>query len=250
VNYSTPIVTDTTEPRPFDERAALQELERLVDKIQSTRRQREQAEAQFETFVKAFRHDRYTDLINQHEAALVGTPPVTLGAPRVAGQSPQPARPAEPLIPIGATPRAEGRSRRRQLAVLAIAGAAIVVVAWIWRGSSTPPAAQGPSGAPAASAQPPAPQPPAPAAPARALTIELTTLRPVWMRVTVDGRRQIEREFPQGQKIPVAADSSIAIRAGDGGAVRLSLGGQDQGVLGKDGFPANKTLTSPQSGAR
>jgi hypothetical protein len=49
-------VTDT-QPRPFDERAALEELERLADRIQSTRRQRERAVAEFNAFVKTFKDE-------------------------------------------------------------------------------------------------------------------------------------------------------------------------------------------------
>jgi hypothetical protein len=236
-------VTDTTQPRPFDEQAALRELERLADKIQSTRRARERAEAEFDTFVKAFRHDRYQELIEQHEAALGGTPQVTIGAPRPAVQAPAP-RHMPSSLPIGASPRSE-RKTNRGIVIGAAALAAIMLGIWMWRGSSpavqsqpaetTSPAAQ-PSAPPVAPAKPPAP--------ARALNVELTTLRPVWMRVTADGTKLMERVVPEGQTIPVGADSTIAIRAGDGGAVRLSVDGKDQGVLGKDGFPANKMFTA------
>jgi hypothetical protein len=135
--------------------------------------------------------------------------------------------------------------------VAAAATAVIVLLlltTWIWRGSSTTPlrqpsaivpAAQGPAGAPA-----PAPAPVASTGPARALSIELVTTRPVWMRVTADDRRTLEREVPAGQRIPVEADRSILIRAGDGGAVRLIVKGQDQGVLGRDGQIANRSLAA------
>jgi Domain of unknown function (DUF4115) len=246
-------VTETTQPRPFDERAALRELERLADKIQSTRRQRERAEAEFNTFVKAFRHDRYKELIGQHEAELSGTPPqVTIGAPRQTVQSPVPPRIPPPLIPVGSMPTERRTVPAPRLVLMAAAAAAILLTVWMWRSSSQPPTQPQPAASnPVAEA--PAPPPPAPAvnaAPPRALMIELTTLRRVWIRVSVDGQRQMEREFPEGQTIPVGADKTIAIRAGDGSAVRLSIGGKDQGLLGKAGFPANKTLTAPQSAPR
>ena len=41
----------------------------------------------------------------------------------------------------------------------------------------------------------------------------------VWMRVTVDGQRVVEREVPEGTRIPLNG-SQIVIRAGDAGAVR------------------------------
>jgi Domain of unknown function (DUF4115) len=237
-------VNDTTQPRPFDEQAALRELERLADKIQSTRRERERAEAEFNTFVKAFRHDRYKELIGQHEAALGGASDGTIGARRPAVQAPVPPRQAPPVIPVSATVRT-ARKTNRGIVIGAGAVAAVAFVVWMWRGSS--PAVQSPPATASPAAQAPATPPPAPEkppAPARALNVELTTLRPVWMRVTVDGSKVLERVVPEGQTIPVGADSTIAIRAGDGGAVRLSVGGKDQGVLGKDGFPANKMLTA------
>ena len=241
-------MTDSIQPRPFDERAYIAELERLADKIQATRRQREKAEAEFERFVKAFRHDRYTDLINQHEAALTGAPPpVAIGRSQAGGQR---ARPPSPIIPVSARAAAgsSGKKAVQRAATIAVAIGALLLAVWLWRSwpSSTPQQTTEPSAAPQSTSAPPA-APQVPPAPARALTIELVTLRPVWMRVTVDGRRVMERVFPQGQTIPVAADRTIAIRAGDGGSVRLSVGGTDQGVLGKDGFPANKTLTAPQT---
>jgi hypothetical protein len=91
----------------------------------------------------------------------------------------------------------------------------------------------------------PAQKPPVqpPAAQRRALEIEMTTIRPVWMRVTVDGERRLEREVAAGQRLTFGADRSIVIRAGDGGGVRLSIDGRDQGLLGRDGQIAVRTLT-------
>lgn len=234
--------TVNQQPRPFDEKAALRELERLADKIQSTRQQRARAEAEFDTFVKAFRHDRYQELIGQHEAALGGTPDVTIGAPRPVVQAPVPQRQPPPLIPVGATARVE-RKTNRGFVIAAVAVAAVVFAVWMWRGST--PAVQSPPATTSPAAQVPVSPPVAPSTPpvpARALNIELTTVRPVWMRVTSDGTKLMERVVPEGQTIPVGADKMIAIRAGDGGAVRVSVDGKDQGVLGKDGFPANRVL--------
>ena len=69
----------------------------------------------------------------------------------------------------------------------------------------------------------------------------MTTRRTVWVRVTVDGRRTIERELPGGERIPLRAEQSIVIRAGDGGAVLVRRGGQDT-RLGEDGFPITRTF--------
>jgi hypothetical protein len=268
------------QPRPFDERAALEELERLADKIQSSRRQRENAVAEFETFVKTFRQDRYEQLIAQHAAeqqaagqaaAAPGNPrdraldphPPLAGAAASAAPTPPPTTPlaAKPRDPIAVTVQvSSGKAWSTGVSALlkppyirlAAAATAVIVllllVTWIWPESSTTPsrqpsailpAAQAPAAAPA-----PAPAPVASTGPARALSIELVTTRPVWMRVTADDRRALEREVPADQRIPVEADRSILIRAGDGGAVRLIIKGQDQGALGRDGQIANRSLAA------
>jgi hypothetical protein len=264
------------QPRPFDERAALEELERLADKIQSSRRQRENALAEFETFVKAFRQERYEQLIAQHAAeqqadrqapAAPGNAGDRTPAqhPSLAGAVASPSSTPTPTVPLASTPRnpiavtvqvpsskawSRGASALLKPAYIRLAAAATAVIVllllamWIWPGSSTPPSRQ-PSGiAPAAQAPAAAPAPaPVPSTgPARALSIELVTTRPVWMRVTADDRRALEREVPAGQRIPIEADRSILIRAGDGGAVRLIVKGQDQGVLGRDGQIATRSL--------
>ena len=73
VNYSI-IVTDSTQSqpfaRPFDERSALEELEQLADKIQRSRQQREEKVAEFDAFVRTFRHDRYAATIAASEREL------------------------------------------------------------------------------------------------------------------------------------------------------------------------------------
>ena len=71
---------------------------------------------------------------------------------------------------------------------------------------------------------------------------EVTTIRRVWMRVTVDGERVVEREVAEGTKIPLNG-SQIVIRAGDAGAVRVSIAGKDQGVFGPAGQAATRTFT-------
>ena len=65
----------------------------------------------------------------------------------------------------------------------------------------------------------------------------------MWARITVDGKRAFEREFPANQRLPLGADRTITVRAGDAGAIRLIVDGRDQGVLGKDGQVYNRTFT-------
>ncbi len=66
------------------------------------------------------------------------------------------------------------------------------------------------------------------------------------MRVTVDGDRRVEREVPAGQRLAFGADRAIVLRVGDGGGVRLKVGGRDEGPLGRDGQIAVRTLTAKQ----
>ena len=89
-----------------------------------------------------------------------------------------------------------------------------------------------------------------PPAPAGRLTVELRTLRPVWARAFVDGRKAFERELPAGQRVPLQATRVIVVRAGDAGAIRLVVDGKDQGPLGPDGAPITRLVTASPRAAR
>jgi hypothetical protein len=151
----------------------------------------------------------------------------------------------------------------------AVASIVMVLVAfalsWAWRGdegqqsgvdgpqtqasSSSGPvstAAAGPEGAVAPAAAPTTESVVTPPPPSGALQVELTTLKPVWMRVSVDGERRMEREVPGEQKLAFGADRAIVVRVGDGGAVRLSVNGADKGALGPAGLAVTRTLTPDQ----
>lgn len=134
--------------------------------------------------------------------------------------------------------------------------AVLAVAVLLWRSSSGPvgpttptnpsvsPASGGSqAAAPTPSASAPAPKPAVPAGPPRALNIEFITTRPVWARITIDGRKAMEREFPADQRIPLGADRTIVIRAGDAGAIRLVVDGKDLGPLGKDGQIFSRAFT-------
>jgi hypothetical protein len=283
-------VTHTSSPRPFDERAALQELERLAEKIQATRRQRQEAVAEFESFVKTFRDDRYSELVAKDAARPLPTvperrmpeafpaPPIpqpAVAAPREPEVSTPPVPRAavdddEPIVPM-ARPRVDPLAwlskSPRQIAAAAIGALALgAFVVWLFGGfgtsdapdttpSTVAPASRSETPAPAAGGpQPVASTGPAGAAPVpappRALNIELITSRPVWTRVIVDDQKVIERELPKDSRIPLSADRAIAIRAGDAGAIRLTVAGKDAGVLGRDGQIAARTLTAPPSPRR
>ena len=273
-------MTDSTQPQPFtppfDERSALEELEQLADKIQLSRRQRAEAVAEFDAFVRTFREARYASAIAAtererraddrpaggaatHAARAVvpvpGAPPASASIPESAWAA---AVPVEPIAVAAAS-----RSARPRAAYIGVTLAALAVVAvavLMWRSAVAPvgPVVQpDPAAVPAASTAPATPIASSPAGPAaaaaspmpgagppRALTIELVALRPVWARVTVDGRRAVEREFVANQRMSFGADRAIAVRAGDAGAIRLVVDGKDLGVLGRDGQILSRTFTA------
>lgn len=96
---------------------------------------------------------------------------------------------------------------------------------------------------PAAAPQP-APQP-APVSTPPPPRAEISTLRQVWIRVMVDGQKMIERELPPNTRIPLDPAAHFVVRAGDAGAVRVAIGGKDQGPVGADGQVATKAFSVP-----
>jgi hypothetical protein len=276
-------VTDTTQTqpsaRPFDERSALEQLEQLADKIQRSRQQRAEKVAEFDAFVRAFRHDRYAASIAASERELrrpedrpsagrAATHVVRSVIP-VSDAAPAPAEPfAAPMPPVSAPWRVSAasepafdatttRSDRPRAAYIGVSLAALAVIivgVMLWRSAGTPdtPAAQSTATVPAAQVPPtpssagvaaPAQAAAVPAGPPRALNIEFVTVRPVWARITVDGRRAMEREFKADQRFPFGADRAIVVRAGDAGAIRLIVDGKDLGILGRDGQVFERAFT-------
>jgi hypothetical protein len=127
------------------------------------------------------------------------------------------------------------------LAVLVIGAAAF----FVWQARSRDPGAATETGVaqpqPAAvtpQVAPPAPAPAAPAPPAA----EVSTVRKVWVRVLVDGQKVLERELPADAHIPLTPTSQVVVRAGDAGAVRVSIAGKDQGPVGRDGEVATRAF--------
>ena len=165
-----------------------------------------------------------------------------------------------PSIPaaLTPTPARTGGSRTGLMAIGVVALLVAGVVAWRVLPSASPEtaestaaaaAATSPQPAPPASSPPPA-EAPAPAVQPKTPKAELTTLRRVWVRVLVDGERAVERELDADVRLPFDPRQQIVVRAGDAGAVRVSIDGKDQGTLGRDGFPVTRTFPVPPSPAR
>lgn len=244
----------------------LEELERFRQDIERYRARRKAVSEEFEGFVRGFKATPRAPAV---PAPPVEAPHPPVGTPRPAVETPRPTvampRPAPAPLPVPSAaepprvsvppaPQLEpaqsidvgpdgSTSPRRSWIPLAI-GALVIIVLAAWWLSRTP--ADVSDAAPAmATATAPAPQPaPAPAAPpADPSESVLTTTRPVWLRVVADGARVVNRELPGGARVPFKAEKVIEIRAGDAGAVRLSIGGRDQGPLGADGAVVTRSFT-------
>jgi hypothetical protein len=295
---------------PFDDRAALEELERLQRSIQDYRRRREAAEGAFEEFVGSFRKPAPQPSAAAPVSRGVPSPvspspvavapavppqrPVPTGLDAFASSGQAPASAAPPSLPEPATPapisarpaanipqaapspipvagtflppgpvdtvddelattagRRQSRRAMHGRVPLVLGGAAILLLA-ILLVTRTRNAASGPSPAPvqAAVETPVAARVPAPAAPPPVAApvvppAEIRTVRTVWVRVLVDGNREVERELQANVVVPLPAGRTYVIRAGDAGAVRFMLNGQDQGPLGRDGIVATRTFPAP-----
>lgn len=256
-------MTDVNRPEPFDERAALDELERLAEKIQSSRRQRAQAVDEFDAFVRGFKNDRWSGPERRAPETPLRPPPTPAvdrqaTVDRQAVMPPPPIVPREeldaPVPPVAVAPSWTDMLKQ-PIARWTLAGVGLlVIVMLLWRPWSTVPNQPAPisTAAPAAATAPststsqtpaPAVAPPV-AKPTRAVNIELVTLRPVWTRVVVDDRKEVERELPAGQRFTFGADRAITVRAGDAGAMRIIYDGKDLGVMGRDGQIASRTFAA------
>ena len=228
---------------PFDEQAALEELERLQHAIQETRRLRGKTVDEFDAFLRSFK-SAPSSQPHAEPDRLALQAPVIPSAPAAAtpefAASPAPT-PAQPTRGISSALVIGG-------GVCAIGAAGLLMVLMRPRPAvpSQPQAATETRApvveTPAASSRPAAASAPSPAR--TGMQAEIVALRPVWVRVTADGRRVVERELKVNERVPVTVVQSMVVRAGDAGALRVSIGGQDQGRLGADGVVVSRTFTA------
>jgi hypothetical protein len=316
---------------PFDDRAALEELERLQRSIQEYRRRREEAEGKFEEFVGSFQAPSGGIEPASHQGPSGVTAPAAQNAPlpgfytggnAAAGSAPvapppaaspqgvpAPAPPAGPAIPPVAAPAgvaaaassqplppapavpspaatvappavalpgdffsdagpsaaeaphvdAAGPARekgtmRGRLLLAAVAVIVVLIAGVLLTRSRTPPVVLAPPPAAAVEGPAPVPIPPAAAAPVAAAPAaatpappaEIRTIRRVWVRAIVDGKREVERELEADARVPLPAGRVFVIRAGDAGAVHFVLNGKDQGPLGAEAQVVTRTFTTPE----
>jgi xanthine/CO dehydrogenase XdhC/CoxF family maturation factor len=71
-----------------------------------------------------------------------------------------------------------------------------------------------------------------------------TQVRPVWMRVVVDGQNRIEGMIQGGESLYFTGDHSIAVCAANDGDVLVKAGsGEDR--FGEVGQPVTRTFLKP-----
>ncbi len=302
-------MTSRSERARWDEAAALEELERLQRGIEEWRRRRNDAQAEFDRFVRGFRRAGQAPEIagsarlEGHTIPPLSSLPVSAPVPLPAAPTPAADAPSTATVMTAPTPiqlegaapppiadagvapipsAAAGRPERftssgttvasglagwlakqstRRSRVIAGAGAlAIVIVAGAlltrpWQNGPDESPRSGPQSSASSQpvsrgAVPPAPQhasQPADAAPPRS---EIVALQRVWVRVVVDGTREVERELAAGERVPLQAGRASVIRAGNAGAVRVTINGEDRGTLGPEGEPITRTLRPPAAPAR
>ena len=264
--------------QPFDERAALEELERVRKEIERYQAQRKTLEEEFDRFTASFKQPIPVSAPAVPPPSLPppSVPPPTVSRPSVSPPTVPPpsvppatfdpsaldepsARPQEenPVSALSAEPAPISGWHRRLLPVTPsmIAGALLLVagasyVLWTQTRPPLRPAAtvaQGPktAAAPPAKVGTAAPPAPAQAQPARHESV-LTTTRAVWVRIIADGEPVVERELPANTRLPFVAREKIVIRTGNAGAVRLTIGGIDQGALGDFGEVITRRFDVPR----
>jgi len=232
---------DNKEPRraPFDQRAALEELERLRQGIARYRAQREALGEEFDSFLQSLKAP--PEGAADRSASL----PASTDSPSPSAVRTE-ATDRPTAVPLDAVPMPVARARALSPAPALLGAALIVILAGgllvrsRWKPAPESPPPSGGSDAPVAA---PAPAPAAAASPSSESAI--TTVRPVWMRVIVDGERVLEREVPAGTRVPLNAEKTIVIRTGDAGAVRLAIRGEERGFLGVEGEVVTRSFAVP-----
>lgn len=258
-------VTQEGNIQSFDEKAALAELERLRESIQLARQARQRTSDEFEAFVKSFRTPAPARIPEPPAA----TPPAPEAPPHAVSESdsrplqPPDAMPSTVAVP-STTDAPDARtaaplaplSRRYRVNLRLLGTLAVIAVIALVLVSTRSPRQQSPStranavisnaasipksGTPPAAASALAPAP----ATAPGVVLELRIVRPVWMRVVVDGRKDVEGMVQGGEPLHFTADHSIVVRVGNGGDVLVKSGNGEES-FGDAGQPRTRTFSKP-----
>lgn len=85
---------------------------------------------------------------------------------------------------------------------------------------------------------------------ASVLSLTINIRRPAWIRTTIDGRADLGRVFKVGENTTVTAKEAVVMRAGDAGAVLVSVNGGQPRALGPDGQAITRRFANPSAQAR
>lgn len=225
----------------FDEQAVLAELERLRESIQAARKVRQRTCDEFDAFVKSFRTPASTPTVER-----------PMPAPLAPAAPPHEARESieRPALHPSRSPR-RYRLNIRSLAIFAvIAVIALGLLSTRRRGPMSPPKPANavsdnttlPRGERASTPTASAPKPAN--AGTHGIAIELRAVRPVWMRVVVDGRKDAEGTVQAGEPLHFTGDHSIVVRVGNGGDVVVRIGDREES-FGDAGQPRTRTFSTP-----
>lgn len=234
-----------------DDQRVLDELERLRHAIRETRRGPGPAVADGGEVPRLLSNATVRSREGEVPSPAQGTSAPSLARP-AAGNPGEPAIPRvshrSPDVLAGGEPAAATVRSSNRVGIL-LASLGVTIALWLGWFMLRDPAPAGPV-EPAvvsrgAAAPPPAAEPASAPVDPHPVRVDIVTSRPVWMRVTVDGRIAIERMLPQGERLPFGADKSIVVRAGDAGAVSVWIGAVDQGPLGRDGQVVTRRFEAP-----
>lgn len=159
--------------------------------------------------------------------------------------TPPPSSPS-PYVEAGDAPDAQ-----RVRGVMMIAGGIALVIFLIWSGREPAGnAVEHTAVAPGTSTgSPERPEPVATtgeqaSASTGALSIALTAQRECWVAANADGRRVIYRLMQPGEKATIDARQGVTLRAGDAGALTISVNGEAPHAFGGDGEVRTATFGS------
>jgi hypothetical protein len=262
-------VPSKEQPQPFDEEAALAELERLRESIQAARQARQRTSDEFAAFIKGFRTPPSTPISENATATAVASEAPQPAASESHDRSlhapdplpdPSPSTVVAPsdtdsiadrmALPASPMPQRYRLGARSAGILLVVAVTAVVLVSTRRGRRASPPTiatAVSESAAPARNAAvsppPAAPQSAPPTPSARGLTVELRVIRPVWMRIVVDGRKDVEGTVEAGP-MHLSGDRSIVVRVGNGGDVVVRTDTRDE-PFGETAQPRTRTFSKP-----
>jgi RodZ C-terminal domain len=154
--------------------------------------------------------------------------------------------------PSDAVPVPQGRSVRAFVALFVVVGAAVLGGSYWWlraHAASPSPSTEAnarPAAPSTTAAAPPTSLPTAPSSPASPvvavkqtssapLSILVEARRESWIRTTRDGESDLGRTYAAGEKVQLTAERGISVRAGNAGAVYVSVNKGEPKPLGRDG---------------